>query len=514
MTIRKKTALAVACHGLLFSSPHGVSAATMEERMQAMERRLVEMETRLEQSENENTQLRKQIAAKTQETNPKNLPVATSDGEVKALNDKVATLEKKIEQDRKVTAEAAKNAPKVEIGNKGLVVKSADENYRLSLRAYAQADGNFFMDDSTGDAIPDKFSIRRARLTIDGTFFKWADFRFSPDFGQGNLRLFDAFADLHYFPYASLMAGKFRPPINGLERQQGAPNIAFVERALTQNLTPARDIGVMLHGQIPYPGYKTQYTILPVFKEFFGYELGVFNGARDGGNVDSERDDNKEFAGRLISHPFMHSGIPALEGLGINLAGSWGQPRGHSLNRLTSAGQQAFLNYNPNVTAFGDAYRITPGAYWYWGSFGLLTEYVISSQRLADGTRTRTARQDNTAWQVQTSYVLTGERNSFFGIKPARNFDPFAGTWGAFQIAARWGELDVDDDTFKYNGAFANPSTSASKATEWALGLNWYLNPNIKLMADYAQTYFDGGAARGRDRPTEKAFLTRFQYQF
>lgn len=328
------------------------------------------------------------------------------------------------------------------------------------------------------------------------------------------MRLFDAFADLHYFPYASLMAGKFRPPINGLERQQGAPNIAFVERALTQNLTPARDIGVMLHGQIPYPGYKTQYTILPVFKEFFGYELGVFNGARDGGNVDSEQDDNKEFAGRLISHPFLHSGIPALEGLGINLAGSWGQPRGHSLNKLTSAGQQAFLTYNPNVTAFGDAYRITAGAYWYWGPFGLLTEYVISSQRLADGTRTRTVRQDNTAWQVQASYVLTGEQNSFFGIKPARNFDPFAGIWGAFQIAARWGELDVDDDTFKFNGVFANPSTSASKATEWALGLNWYLNPNIKLMADYAQTDFDGGAARGRDRPTEKAFLTRFQYQF
>jgi len=482
--------------------------------MQAMERRLMEMEDRLEQSEKENTQLRKQIAAKTQETNPTSLPVAVPGGEVKALNDKVATLEKKIELDRKATAEAAKNAPKIDMNGNGLVIKSADENYRLSLRAYAQADGNFFMDDSSGDTIPDKFTIRRARLTIDGTFFKWADFRFSPDFGQGNLRLFDAFADLHYFPYASLMAGKFRPPVNGLERQQGAPNIAFVERALTQNLTPARDIGVMLHGQIPYPGYSTQYTILPVFREFLGYQLGVFNGARDGGNTDSEREDNKEFAGRLFSHPFLHSGIPALEGLGVGIAGSWGQPRRNSLNNLVSAGQQAFLTYNPNITASGDAYRVTPQAYWYWGPFGLLTEYVISSQRLANSTRTRTARQDNTAWQVQSSYVLTGERNSFFGIKPARNFAPFAGTWGAFQIAARWGELDVDDDTFKFNGVFVNPSTSASKATEWALGLNWYINGNIKFMADYAQTYFDSGAARDRDRPTEKLFLTRFQYQF
>lgn len=159
VTTKTRTALAVACHGLLLAAPHGTLAVTMEERMEAMERRLMDMETRVEQLEKENTLLRKQIAAKTQETNPKSLPVAVSDGEVKALNDKVANLEKKIEQDRKVTVEAAKNAPKVDIDDKGLVVKSADENYRLSLRAYAQADGNFFMDDPSGDSIPDKFSI-------------------------------------------------------------------------------------------------------------------------------------------------------------------------------------------------------------------------------------------------------------------------------------------------------------------------------------------------------------------
>jgi phosphate-selective porin OprO/OprP len=510
MKLAKKTLLALGGYGALAAaSPHAWADAT-EDRMQAMERRLLELESRLERSEQENARLRK-AGLQAETAAPAQAQKAPGEA-LGTLNAKLATLETKLEQDRKTAAEAAKNAPKIEMGAGGLTVKSADEQFRLNLRGYAQADGNFFMDDSSGDKIADNFSIRRARLTLDGTAFKWVDFRFSPDFGQGNLRLFDAYVDLHYFSYASLMAGKFRSPINGLERQQGAPNLTFIERGLTQNLTPARDIGVMLHGELPYPGYKPQYAMPPVFKEFAGYQLGVFNGGRDGGNADSDKDDNKEFAGRVFAHPFLHSGIQPLQGLGLGLAGSWGHPRDNALNTLKTAGQQAFLSYKNGVTATGYAYRITPGAYWYYGPLGVLAEYVISSQQLKSGANT--ARQDNKAWQVLASYMLTGEDNSFQGIKPLHPFDPFAGTWGALQVAARWGELEVDADTFNFKGAFADPATSARKATEWALGLNWWLNTNIRLMSDYAQTYFLGGAAHGRDRPVEKVFQTRFQYQF
>lgn len=516
MILNKKVWFALLGQGALLAIvPVSAPAGSLEERLQAMERRMLEMEKRLETSERENANLRKELAARAAKTGDASADIgvpARKLDDVGVLNAKVVSLEQKLEQDRKAATEVAKNSPKVEMGANGFSVKSADENFRISLRGYAQGDGNFFMDDSSGDAIADNFSIRRARLTLDGSAFKWADFRFSPDFGQGNLRLFDAYVDLHHFPYASLMAGKFRPPINGLERQQGAPNLAMVERGLPQNLTPARDIGVMLHGEFPSPGHEVQYTMPPVFKEFFGYQLGVFNGARDAANTDSDKDDNKEFAGRLFSHPFLHSGIKPLQGLGIGVAGSWGQPRNNTLNGLKTTGQQNFLTYNDGVTSSGDAYRVTPGAYWYYGPFGALTEYVISSQRLVTGKRT--TRQDNTAWQVVVSYMLTGEDNSFQGVKPAKAFDPFAGTWGAFQVAARWSELEVDDDTFKYAGVFADPLKSARKAMEWALGMNWFLSSNIKFMADYAQTHFDGGAPKGRDRATEKVFQTRFQYQF
>ena len=42
----------------------------------------------------------------------------------------------------------------------------------------------------------------------------------------------------------------------------------------------------------------------------------------------------------------------------------------------------------------------------------------------------------------------------------------------------------------------------------------WYLTSNLKLVANYTQTQFDGGAAAGRDREDEKAFFTRAQLAF
>jgi phosphate-selective porin OprO/OprP len=46
------------------------------------------------------------------------------------------------------------------------------------------------------------------------------------------------------------------------------------------------------------------------------------------------------------------------------------------------------------------------------------------------------------------------------------------------------------------------------------LGLNWYLNENLKWVLNYEQTSFDGGAAGGSDREDEKAFLTRVALGF
>ncbi|MGH8584381.1 MAG: porin [Gammaproteobacteria bacterium] len=123
------------------------------------------------------------------------------------------------------------------------------------------------------------------------------------------------------------------------------------------------------------------------------------------------------------------------------------------------------------------------------------------------------------AWQVAGSYVLTGEESTYKGVKPARPFSIENGHWGAFEIKARYSELDLDEDSFAGGAnSFADPTTAAEKAVAWAVGFNWYLNQNVKFVVDYEHTVFDGGgggtAISPRDREDENVILSRVQLAF
>ena len=107
--------------------------------------------------------------------------------------------------------------------------------------------------------------------------------------------------------------------------------------------------------------------------------------------------------------------------------------------------------------------------------------------------------------------MLTGEDASYRGVvKPSAPFSP-GGGWGAFELVGRYGELEIDDGAFPL---FADPAVSARRAKAWTLGVNWYLTSNLKLVVNYLDTQFEGGAATGADREDEKAVFSRLQVAF
>jgi phosphate-selective porin OprO/OprP len=126
-------------------------------------------------------------------------------------------------------------------------------------------------------------------------------------------------------------------------------------------------------------------------------------------------------------------------------------------------------------------------------------------------------RLNNRAWQVEASYFLTGEENTFkptslIRLAPLHPFSLGGGGWGAFEVAARIQQLTIDPAAFP-NFAAAN---SAQQATAWGVGVNWYLNRNIKLDLDYETTTFENGSTvigtvTARD---ERTVLTQVQFQF
>lgn len=539
MTKFRRNALVGAITLAIIGIPGAQAAGKKTANADALEKRIRELESRLEKFEK---------AASAAETSPGSSSSsgfssglapssAASSPEVEKLNNKLNTLERKLEVDKEVATAAASTQPKVEAGSDGFRISSTDGKHQVRIRGAVQTDGRFWIDDhggtssgsfgSTGSSgIPDQFQLKQARIWLEGKFWNNLYFKIMPDFAATNI-LPDAYLDYAYVPYASLAVGKMKTPLS-LERLQGDSDGMFLERAYPTYLANNRDVGVMLHGEFAKPGYKAEYGGPVDFRNFVSYQLGVFNGSGDSGSLDKSSAgtfDDKEFDGRIWAHPFQHSGINWLDGLGIGFAGSWSHPNQLALNNLVSAmGQTTILNYATanrttvtagSIVSEGIHTRLYPQMYWYAGPFGMQAEYVVSSQHL-NGTvsgRTTPIMQKNTAWQAQLSYVLTGEDNTFQSVKPFRPFDPMAGSWGAFQVAGRWSELDVDNSTF----VLIDPSKGISNASSWAIGFNWFLNRNALIRADYEQTRYVGGAGtatRVTDRPTEEVFATRFQLAF
>ncbi len=385
-----------------------------------------------------------------------------------------------------------KKTPAVSLDRKGLSIQSADGDFQMKLRGYLQADSRFYLDGAEDK--DDTFLLRRVRPILEGTVFDYYDYRIMPDFGNGSTTLFDAYLDIHYWPEARLRIGKFIPPV-GIERLQSSQNITFVERGLPSSLAPIRDVGIQLHGG--------------VLDGALAYAVGVFNGVKDGGNADLDDNDGKDFDGRIFAHPFIGSGIDSLKGLGVGLAGTYGDYEGSPAS-YKSPGQSQFFSFAKGVEADGTHTRISPQGYYYWGPFGLMGEYVLSTQ---DYVRNGLMEPfDSDAWQIQAMYVLTGENASHNGVKPKKPFSPKDGTWGAFELAARYGQLDVEEDAFRQG--YADPAQSADGAEEVGVGLNWYLNDNVLFKTSYSHIEYSGGGAGGTDRESEDVFFTRFQIGF
>ena len=425
------------------------------------------------------------------------------DQRLEQLEQEIRILKRQRELEQEQTEQKAKETPVITAGKDGFSLKSADGNFELRLRALVQADGRFFLDDDAKNGT-DTFLIRKARPILEGTLFKDFDFRLMPDFGNDSVALFDAFVEWRHWSWLKIRAGKFKPPV-GLEQLQEDPNTLFAERALPTSLVPNRDIGIQLRGDL--------------WDGVVQYQAGVFNGTADGVNGGIDNGDSKDFDGRIFLEPFKKTKIEPLQGLGFGVAGTIGNQDGSfatpNVPSFRTPGQNVFFRYitgtalTNTVVANGQRVRVSPQGYYYWGPVGLLGEYVISEQEVHNGAASDHLR--NSAWQVAGSIVLTGERASFKGVTPRKPFDLKNGGWGALELAGRYSVLHVDPDAFP---TFASISSSAQEARAWGVGLNWYLNRNVKLVLDYEETSFDGGAAGGTDRDTERVVFTRAQMSF
>jgi phosphate-selective porin OprO/OprP len=276
---------------------------------------------------------------------------------------------------------------------------------------------------------------------------------------------------------------------------------------------PNRDLGLQLYGD---------------FRQGeIGYQLAVLNGVPDGGSGDADVNDAVDVVGRVFAHPFRNTPVLPLRDLGLGVAATYGEEQGSAaspqLPQLRTSSRNSYFRYsadNPatpagTTIASGTHWRVSPQGYYYYGPFGSMFEYAMSSQEVARGLSPAitTGTVENDAWQLRASYLLTGEAANYRQVVPNEPFNFGNGGWGAWEVAFRFATLDVDEQAFRPDKGFADITRSASRIDSYTAALNWYVNRNIFWALNFEHSEFGGGSKTG-DRDPESVFLTRVQFVF
>jgi len=99
-------------------------------------------------------------------------------------------------------------------------------------------------------------------------------------------------------------------------------------------------------------------------------------------------------------------------------------------------------------------------------------------------------------WYVEGSWIITGETKAyspsainnevggFNGPVPSRPFSFSGDSWGAFELVARYSNTDLNWHTNQAASTSQLAGVLGGQEQVIALGLNWYLNRNVRIMID------------------------------
>ena len=390
----------------------------------------------------------------------------------------------------------------------GFILRSADDQFLLRITGQLQTDYRHYQNDADTTDLP-TFLVRRARLGIEGAVLKYYEFRLLPDFGQGNTRLLDAYLNVHYWDAFQFEAGKFKQPFS-LEHLIQDRFVPTIERSIIDQLVPARDVGLMFHGQ-------------KLFEDRLDFGASVYGGVRDG---DQDTDRNKEVAGRVVVRPFRDIGLPDfLEPLQVGVAGTFGEDEG--VLQPTTLRTPAFVpwfQFAPGVRPDGLRTRCSPELSYIYGSLAVAAQYYWETQVLR-----APAGAAGPAADVELSYrgfyvlctcLVTGEERTSLSqaIDPISPFDPTHGAYGfgALELVGRLSCLELDSDVPLTR--LMDRSRSAPRATELTLGFNWYLNRFVRMQFNWEYARFASpvrlGIGPGGAIDHQNSFLGRIQIVF
>ncbi len=450
--------------GLAVTPVHAADNDALLKQLKAMQAQMAQMQHEMNQLKSELAQTKSQAKA-----------VAKVADDIKT-----AKISTKPESDIKISMIPA---PKFE---------TADGNYSFKVGGFAQIDGGMFRDDRRDR--PDGTNVRRARLNASGTIAKDWKYKLENDFAGNVSTLTDVYVEYAGFDPVSITVGQFKEPF-GLETLTSDLFTSFMERASTFAFSPDRKIGVMVsaYGETQPIGAWT-------------VALGGFGA---GTNTTASTDDEaRDLTGRITLAPVAQK----TQVLHLGIAGSHRIPdastdvmafSSRAENQFSSAAADLSVNTG-NIANVEYVNLLGLEAAGVYGPFSLQGEYVLSDVKRFGGL----PDQQFDGYYVEASYFLTGESRNY--VAKQGKFDrvtpkwPFAlkgDGWGAWQVAARWSDLDLNDT-----------AVHGGEMKDMTLALKWIPQPYVMFTANYIRSNTDGFAVTPNDDP--EILMMRAQFDF
>ncbi|MEE9604693.1 MAG: porin [Candidatus Scalindua sp.] len=387
--------------------------------------------------------------------------------------------------------------------DKGLRFQSENGNFKLAIGGrimndWAWMTENKKLEDESGIGdLVDSTEFRRTRLYVSGTIYNNVGFKAQYDYEDGVADFKDVYIELKEIPYlGNFRVGHFKEPYS-LEQLTSSKYISFMERNLTDDpFAPERNTGFMFHNHM--------------LDKRVTWAAGVFRNTDAFGDsdiADSSNEGQYSFTGRLTGLPWYEEKGRKL--LHVGLGYSWQNAESNSVTFETKPDINLapdFVDTGTSLTDITKSYDLLgPELALVYGPFSLQAEYSFVD---VDLKRSVNSDPDFSGFYVYGSYFITGENRgyktangTFSRVKPKSNFK-WGKSPGAIELLARYSELDLSDE-----------AVDAGRLDTMTLGVNWYLNPNTRVMFNYvkADPTLDSD---GDDDGDADLFAMRFQIDF
>lgn len=360
----------------------------------------------------------------------------------------------------------------------GLRFENPEKQYKIKFGGRMMMDGMSAWPEQNGviDTIVTRgtgVEFRRLRLYSAGLIYGNIQYKVQFDFAGGVANLKDAYITITKIPgVGNIQIGHFKEPI-GLEMLTSSKYITFMERGLTNPLTPERNTGAML--------FNNQFNNRMVWA--VGYFLPADNFGKYVGN-------KYNITGRLAGLPIYHDGkndeMYKVLHLGISLTNQYQDNSTYVLksrpeSNLLPTIALAEIDKAKAVNQVGGEIALV------MGPISFQSEYIYANALTAEGSALQKSSYNFSAFYAYVGWFISGEHRNyntsggaFDRVKPKKNFGSEKGA-GAWEIALRYSDLDLDD-TDIHGGHLANITA----------GVNWHLNPATRFMVNYVIANLEG----------------------